>query len=275
MLIVVDPGNFSTKYFFDHGGEVTAESFSSVSHDYIPISDDTPFGKTQFNMSRVQYLGLDKYIGEDAKRLFKSKKQEKIYTGNTRKGHNSGLMRVVLALYKAHIITGECEFDLIVTSPVESRKKDKLYFENGLTQNSRAIIDNQPFEFTVRKLVVATEGLGAKEFVDHQECIIIDGGSQTTNILHFLGGQLTENSTTINVGTESASMAQIADTIYRELNNVDFDFPVRVTGGKAIELANELETTGFQNCLPIHCDCDKYLINGYGVLKMAIEAGGI
>lgn len=278
MLVVIDGGNFSTKVVFG-SDEIGLQkiSFSSVSHEYIPFADDDFLAK-KGAMSRVQYIGLDKYIGEGVKSFYSSKKDEQIYTGNVTKGHYDGALRIVLGLYEIHKQTGETSFDLVITSPVKSRKKDKIFFENTLTQNTSAVIDRKQFDFEINDLRVGAEGLGAKFFVHQKNCIIVDAGSQTTNLLRFIEDGLTEDSETINMGTKNASIPSIADTIYRNLSRVDLEYPIRTTGGKSKEVAKALTMCGFQNCLEIDADgCKDYFINAVGLFRLIsqLSAGGV
>ena len=125
MLVVIDAGNYSTKFIYE-GEKVRA--FPSISHPYEPIATDD-IVNAEVGMNRVQYLGLDKWIGEDAKDFFAIKKEQEIYSGNVRKGHYDALLRVILALYKVWQETNQNDFELVVMSPVTARKNDKRFFE--------------------------------------------------------------------------------------------------------------------------------------------------
>lgn len=269
MLVVVDGGNFSTKVVFGGAGtEMQTISFSSVSHAYIPFADDD-FRLKEGDLSRVQYIGLDKYIGEGAKSFYSSKKDEHIYTGNVVKGHYDGALRIVLGLYRIYQQTGQNAFDLVVTSPVKSRKRDKLFFEDTFSKNTSALIDGQPFQFSLTSFRVGAEGLGAKFFVPQKNCIIVDAGSQTTNLLRFIEDGLTEDSETLNMGTENATIEAIADTVYRNLSRVDLEYQIRTTGGKSRQVAQALSRCGFQNCLEINAqECENYFLNAVGLFRL-------
>lgn len=269
MFVVVDTGNFSTKYFFEMDSRVQMGCFSSVSHEYVGISQEAYF-RPVADMHRVEFDGLDQWIGEGAKNLYAYKKNEEMYTGHVSKGHFDALLRVILALHHVKKTTGTNSFDLVVLSPFVSIHSDKRFFEDLLLNEHTACVDSEDFTFCINSLRIATEGLGAKYFVLEPNCIILDVGSQTTNILSFSNGLLlsTDPSTTVNIGTQSQALRNIGSKILRKLNMVDRDFPVRVSGGKSDEIAKILSQIGFIDCRAITAECEPWHVNGLGTYKL-------
>lgn len=279
MLVVIDPGNYSTKYFYKQNGTIEMRSFLSITHDYIPIATaGEAFKQEKHNaLHRIEYMGYDKYIGDAVSSFYQARQDDNLFTGGPVKGHFLGLLRIVFSLYQIFQATGESKFTLCITSPVKSKEKDKLFFEEKLKNNPVARIDGASFSFTIEALYVGAEGLGAKRFVDQPNCIIVDAGSQTTNILKFINDGFTDESKTINFGTHNTKLEAIAEGVFRALNGVDYEYPVRVTGGKAQEIAKQLESFGYHNVLPVQCQVEPYLINGYGLyflLEAALESDG-
>lgn len=271
MLVVVDSGNYSTKYFYPVENSVRMGCFLSIVHDYVSFSTDDLSGRPR-GMNRVQFGAIDSFVGEGAKNLFAQKQGESLFTGNVRKGHIDAVARIVLSLHKIHEATGESSFELVLTSPIASRAQDKEYFSNIFTGNLTAAIDNRTFEFSINKLIIAAEGLGATTFTDQENYVVVDVGSQTTNIVRVIGGVMTEDSTTINGGTHSKTPQQIAKIIFRSISDVDFSYPIFVTGGKLDDIAPALREIGYDNVSATsvpHMDLAPYYINGYGIYLLA------
>lgn len=273
MLVVIDAGNFSTKYFYRTDGEINLKCFSSVSHDFVPFGDDE-FATEKNGMTRVQFNGFDSYLGDSVADFFASKGGEKMYTGNIRKGHMAVVLRIVAALYHVSQHTGETSFDLAVTSPVASRRRDKAYFLETLSGSRRAVVNGEAFDFEIGKLLVAAEGLGAKVFEDKKNFVLVDAGSHTVNILRIISGDMADTSETVNGGTQTKTAEQIAQTVFRSISDIDFSFPIRVSGGKSAEIANAIEKIGYTNCQTITAQCEPYYVNGLGVLLMAEDLMG-
>ena len=272
MLVVIDSGNYSTKYFF-RNKEKTMQmgNFLSVSHDYVPFLESA-FSRGTNGIKRIQFYGADFYVGDGCVDLFLSKKDEKMFTGNVRKGHAHSLVRVVASLHEVYKISQENSFDVIITSPIKSCTLDKAYFTEALLGEKAAIVNDTSFAFSIHSVTIAAEGLGATAFVDKKNHIIVDAGSHTTKILRIVQGDMTANSETLNGGTQTKSAAQIAQTVFRSISDVDFEFPIRVTGGKSTDVAQALAATGYTNCESVSANgCEPFYMNGYGVFLLAEE----
>lgn len=271
MLVVIDSGNYSTKYFYSVDSSIRMGCFLSIVHDYVHFATDDLSGAPR-GMNRVQFGAIDVFVGEGVKNLFAQKQGESLFTGNVRKGHIDSVARIILALQKIHEATGEFAFDLVLTSPIASRSQDKEYFSKIFSGNMSAHVDNRSFDFSIDKLIIAAEGLGATEFTDQLNYVVVDVGSQTTNIVRMVGGVMTEESATINGGTHSKTPEQIAKIVFRALSDVDFSFPIFVSGGKSADIMRALREVGYSNCecsaIP-DTDMAPYYINGYGIYLIA------
>lgn len=260
-IVVVDVGNFSSKYAYQDKKEIKANSFPSVLHRYKEFDEKIE------GMQRVTYNELDYYVGEAVKNFYFGR-PEQMYFGNTRKGHHEAQIRLTYALYNVYKETGDNEFNLILTCPYESMEVDKKYFVENFEGERIAKIDNEPFNFKVNKIVMAAEGLGAFHFSESPNCAIVDAGSMTLNVLYLINGVISkEDSHTINGGTLTNDCFQLSDTFAKTCTNINYDYPLVCTGGKADEMKASLEKLGYTNVIPAQLD-DKpfYYVNSVGLL---------
>lgn len=261
LTTVIDVGNFSTKYAYqDVKKEVVCNSFSSVLHEYIPLEDAQ-------DISRVEYNELDYYAGEAVKNFYFGR-PEKMYFGNTRKGHHEAQIRLVFALYNIYKETGEKDFNLILTCPYESMEADKKYFVKNFEGERTAKINGEVFEFTVNKIVMAAEGLGALHFSKSLNCAIVDAGSMTLNVLYLINGSISKkDSHTENGGTIDNTPKQLASTFAKVCRNVDYDYPLVTTGGKAVEMKESLLKLGYTDVEVASLeDKPSFYVNAVGLL---------
>lgn len=240
-IVVVDVGNFSSKYAYQDKGEIKANSFSSILHRYKELDEKSP------DMSRVTYGNFDYYIGEGVKNFYFGR-SEQMYFGNTRKGHHEAQIRLVYALYNIYKECGENEFNLVLTCPYESMEEDKSYFVDKFEGERTAIIDGETFDFKVNKILMAAEGLGAYYLSSSPNCAIVDAGSMTLNILYLINGVISRNdSHTINGGTLYNDMNQLSDTFAKTCPNIQYDYPIICTGGKSEGMKQALDEIGYSN----------------------------
>lgn len=238
IIVVVDVGNFSTKYAYQDEKEIKSNSFPSYLHQYKELENVE-------GMQRIQYNNLDYFAGEKVKAFYFGR-EEQMYFGNTKKGHHEAQIRLVYALYNVYKETGMNEFNLILTCPYESMEVDKKYFTSNFEGKREAQIDNETFKFSVNRIIMAAEGLGAFHFSKSPNCVIIDAGSMTLNILYLINGSISrEDSHTLNGGTIHNSVFQLASTFAKTCTNVDYDYPIICTGGKAKEMKEVLEQLGY------------------------------
>jgi hypothetical protein len=260
ITLVVDVGNFSTKYCYQWEKEVRANSFSSVIHRYKVLED--PEGMTRF-----QYNNLDYYVGEAVKNFY-SGKEERMYFGNTKKGHHEAQIRLLAALYNVFKETGQREFNLILTSPYESMEHDKKYFVKNFQGKRTAYVDGNAFEFEVHKIIMAAEGLGAIYFAKSLNCAIVDAGSMTTNVLYLINGSISkQDSHTLNGGTINNSPLEIADNVAKSCPYIEYDYPIICTGGRAADIKQALEQLGYENVEVAELEgYPSYFVNSVGLL---------
>lgn len=240
LTTVIDVGNFSTKYTYQWKEKTRANSFSSVIHPY-------KFLEEHEGMSRVEYNELDYFVGDDVKNFYFGREDE-MYFGNKRKGHHEAQIRLVTALHNIYKETGQNEFNLVLTSPYESMEADKKYFLKNFEGKHQARIDEQSFEFEIKNIVVAAEGLGAIHFSNSQNCVIVDAGSMTTNVLYLINGSISrEDSVTLNGGTINNTMFQLANNFVKACPQVEYDYPIICSGGRSKDLKESLERLGFED----------------------------
>ncbi|WP_345806560.1 hypothetical protein [Bacillus subtilis] len=261
LTTVIDIGNFSTKYAYKDKKQIRVGSFPSILHSYKPLEDYE-------GMERVEYNGLDYYVGETVKNFYFGR-EEQMYFGNTRKGHMEGQIRLVYALYTIFKETGKKEFNLILTCPYESMVTDKKYFVQHFEGEREVIVEGKSFKFTVHNIVMAAEGLGALNFSDSLNCVIVDAGSKTLNVLYLINGSISKmDSHTINGGTIDNSIMDLAKTFAKTCSNIDYDYPIVCTGGKAEEMKECLENVGYSTVSSAELGEDKpsYYVNSVGLL---------
>lgn len=262
LTLILDLGNFSSKYgYIDKKGNVALNSFSSVIHKYKEMEG-------MKDVTRVTFNSNDYFVGEGVKNFYLGKENQ-MYFGNVRKGHREGEIRLIYALYSAFKETKEREFNLVITSPYDSIGKDKKYFDEIFKGKRVAYIDDQPFEFEVKNLIVAAEGLGALHFIDALNCVIVDAGSMTMNILQIFGGSISkEDSLTLNGGTIQNTTLELADRFFKACPHIDLEYPLVTTGGRALEMKKALESIGYENVLVAETseDVENYYLNLLGII---------
>ncbi|PED64042.1 hypothetical protein [Priestia megaterium] len=269
LTLVVDVGNYSTKYTYEWEKKTKCGSFSSVLHTYKKLDS------TEGDLTRFKFGALDYWVGEDVKNFYMGK-EDRMYFGNVRKGHREAQIRLVAALYKVYEETGENEFNLILTSPYESMQKDTDYFKENIKGEQSAYVDNSPFQFTVKNLIVVAEGLGALNFTDEVNCVIVDAGSKTLNILYLINGNISrDDSHTLNGGTLDNNTYTLANNFFKACSYIDLDYPVICTGGKAKELSEDIQELGFENVTVVDLEIGTgknkekqppYYVNAVGLL---------
>lgn len=259
---VVDVGNFSTKYAYKEKKEIKTGSFESILHEYIPLEEYQ-------DMNRIEYNGFDYYAGEGVRNFYTyGNKKDRMYFGNVKKGHHEGQIRLVYALFNIYKETGQKEFNLILTSPYKSMEQDKKYFVDNFEGKREAVIDGESFEFQVNRIIMAAEGLGALHSSESLNCAIVDAGSMTLNVLYLIAGNISKNdSHTINGGTIDNDPKQLASTFAKTCNNVEFDYPIVTTGGKAEEMKQALERLSYTNVSVAELkEQPSFFVNAVGLL---------
>jgi plasmid segregation protein ParM len=147
-------------------------------------------------------------------------------------------------------------------------EKDKKYFTKHFEGKRTAIIDDEEFEFEVNRIVMAAEGLGALHFSKSPNCAIIDAGSQTLNVLYIINGSISKNdSHTINGGTINNDLKTLAQLFAKTCSNIDYDYPLITTGGKAEELKVALEKVEYEDVTVAQVkDQPSFYVNAVGLL---------
>lgn len=257
---VVDVGNFSTKYAYKDKKEIVGNSFSSVLAEYVQMEDYEGY-------QRVEYNGWDYYAGEKTYNFYHGH-PEKMYYGNVRKGHHEAQIRLVYALYNIFKETGQKEFNLIITCPYKGMEKDKKYFVENFEGERVALIDGESFEFKVNGIRMAAEGLGAFTFSKSPNCAIVDAGSKTLNVLYLINGSISKkDSHTLNGGTIDYEAKQLASTFAKTCHNIDYEYPLVTTGGKAAEMKEALERIGYTDVTVAELkDKPSFYVNAVGLL---------
>lgn len=260
LTTVIDVGNYSTKYAYQEKKEVKCGSFPSILKEYKPMEEYN-------NYQRVEFNGLDYFAGEGVEAFYYGQK-ELMYRGNTRKGHKEGQIRLVYALYNLYKETGQKQFNIILTCPYESMGIDKKYFVDRFEGKKKAFIDGEEFEFEVNRIIVAAEGLGALHFSKSPNCAIIDAGSKTLNVLYLINGNISkDDSHTVNGGTIDLEPSQLASSFAKICNNINFDYPLVTTGGKAEEMKVALEEEGYIDVsVALLKDQPSFYVNAVGLL---------
>lgn len=262
LTVLIDPGNFSTKYVYRHNGEVRIESFHSITHMYEEM--DSVLNN---EVKRVTFKHFDFYIGKGAAKFYNN--PDLMYMGNTRKGHHEGLIRILAALHQVHSETGQKDFNVVVTSPYSSMKKDREYFEKQLLGKQDCFIDGTPFNFNVLNLRAAAEGLGAISYSDEKDCIVVDAGSMTMNILHIIDGTINSTrSKTLNGGTVKNKAFVLANNFSKANPDVEYEQKILVTGGKSTEISEALKMIGYDNARAITLEnYPTYYVNVVGLFQ--------
>lgn len=265
ITVLIDPGNFSTKYVYRYKGEVRVKSFYSITHVFEAM--DSPFSS---EIKRVTFKNFDYYIGKEAARFHSN--PDLMYMGNTKKGHHEGIIRIIAALHEVFRETGETTFNVVSTSPYTSMTKDREYFEKQLGGQQQSYVDNQPFNFNIPNFRVAAEGLGAITFSEVKDCIVVDAGSMTMNILHLINGTINSvRSQTLNGGTVKNSPFTLANTFSKANPDVEYEQLILVAGGKGTEVAAALKSIGYEQALAVTLeDHPAYYVNVVG-LFLAFE----
>ena len=109
LTVLIDPGNFSTKYVYRHNNEVRVGSFYSITHEYEEMES-----ALNNEVKRVTFGAFDYYIGKGAARFHANGRPK--YMGNKRKGHHEGVIRIIAALDEVHKETGATSFNVVTTS---------------------------------------------------------------------------------------------------------------------------------------------------------------
>jgi plasmid segregation protein ParM len=219
-------------------------------------------------VKRVTFGNFDFYIGKGAARFHRNDKT--MYMGNTKKGHHEGIIRIIAALHDISQETGATSFNLIITSPFTSMAKDKDFFAKRMDGVCESLIDGKSFKFTIENIRVMAEGLGALAFAGVRDCVVVDAGSMTMNILHLIDGKINaRRSITLNGGTIKNDVFQLATDFSKASTDVEFDHHIVVTGGKSEEMSEALESIGYENVNPILLkDYPSYYANVVGLFMV-------
>lgn len=265
ITLIADIGNFSTKIIYTYEGEVFIESFSSIVAPFKELED---YGE----MVRLEYKERDYLTGNGVENLYAGK-TDRMYYGNIRKGHNEGMIRLLNALHKVTKKTKETSFNLVLTSPYVSLAKDKQFFIDNFLGKNSALINGIDYNFEVKNIIVASEGLGALNYTKEKNLVIVDAGSMTMNILTIINRRISVKETfALNGGTLTRTPFELAYDFSKKMNEVDFDFYIVVTGGKANEIKVALEKQGYTNVnIPDIPEDQFYLINSLGLYEEYIE----
>lgn len=264
ITVFLDLGNFSSKIaYLKENGEFALLTYSSIVHRYKEMDSIT-------DVNHISFDGRDYYIGKGAEHFYFGRNNEK-YSGNKSKGHKEGEIRFVNALHLVHEATKAKKFNIVLTSPFENVAQDKKYFEDKMKGFKSAFIDGNPFEFEVKRIIAAPEGLGAIHFTKHKNCVIIDAGSMTINILHIIGGAISmEDSHTEVGGTVEQSEIMIAEKILKIVGRkLNLSHPLVITGGKAESIKTALKAEGFTNvevAKPSDREVEQFFVNCLGLL---------
>jgi len=263
LTVVVDVGNFSTKYAFKNEGEIIAGSFSSVISPYKEVEGFESLD----GVKRVAFGGFDYYSGEGAKNFY-SGNEDRMYFGNIRKGHHEAQIRLTRALHEIYLKTNERTFNLILTSPYPSMKDDKEYFTQLFLGMKVAYIDSVPFEFEIKNILVAAEGLGATNYTDKKNIVIVDAGSMTTNVLYLINGSISkQDSLTLNGGTLRNTAWDLSNQVAKSCPHIEYKYPIICTGGTAKEMKEALERLGYLDVSVCTSeDFEEYYSNSVGLL---------
>lgn len=260
LTVVIDPGNFSTKFVYRFKGELQVGSLESIAHRYEEM--DSAASETK----RVTFKNFDYYIGKGAARFHPNKST--MYRGNKKKGHHEGVIRIIAALHDVHQATGATSFNIVTTSPYTSMKKDREYFERVLGKQIECNVDGKAFQFNIENFRAAAEGMGALHFANTKDCVVVDAGSMTLNYLYFIDGTINaQRSDTINGGTIENDLFTLADIFSRAVSSiVEYDKYIIVTGGKSVEMAQALEDVGYEDVHSIELEAyPTYYANVVGI----------
>lgn len=263
ITVIVDVGNYSTKYAYKKNKEIKVDSYSSVIHPYKPLDNVK-------DMLRVQYNDYDFYIGESVKHFYLGKEHE-MYYGNKRKGHHEAQIRLVSAIFNVYGETNESTFNLVITAPYESISADSKYFKENFLGTKSATVNGEQFNFEVNKITMVPEGLGAFHFSESYDCVIIDAGSKTLNVLYIINSFISkEDSYTLNGGTINFTSQELVNKFVKTSSHVDFDFPIICTGGEAYEIKSSLEKLNYTNVIVANLDGDLpvYYVNSVGLILL-------
>lgn len=265
LLLIVDIGNFGTRVAYEHEGEMVVDTFSSITHLYKKLED-------QKEMLDIKFGGGHYLTGEGVENFYDGK-ENRMYLGRTRKGHAEGAVRLLHALYRTYKKTNENTFNILLLSPFSSMEKDKDFFKQHFTDNNSYSINGKPFNFSVNHIGTVAEGLGAYSFAKKKNCVLLDAGSGTENIITITNGSVQLDDThTLNGGTIGNSPFELANEFQRLMKNVDDTTEIVVTGGKARELSESLDMLGYENVTLPEIEEDKfYLTNLIGSYKMFYE----
>ena len=260
LTVLIDPGNFSTKYVYRHHGVVKVGSFHSIAHSYEEME-----GVFNNEVKRVSFGNYDYYIGKGAARFHAN--QATMYMGNIRKGHHEGIIRIIAALHEIHRETGETSFNVIATSPYGSMKKDREFFENKIKGQHESFIDGELFNFNINNFRVAAEGLGALSFATDKNCVVVDAGSMTMNILYLIDGTINATrSKTLNGGTIKNSCFSLANSFSKSCPDIDYERTILVTGGECEAMAKALKEIGYEGAKSVSLEeYPAYYVNVVGL----------
>jgi rhodanese-related sulfurtransferase len=261
LTVIIDPGNFSTKYVYRWKNELQVGTFESIAHRYEEMEQSTIN-----EAKRVTFKRFDYFIGRGAAHFHTD--ESTMYRGNKRKGHHEGIIRIVAALHDIHKATGATTFNVVSTSPYTSMIKDREFFERQLGKEIECVVDGKEFNFVIENFRTAAEGMGALKFSETKDCVVLDAGSMTLNVLYFINGTINATrSKTLNGGTIENDTFALADIFSRAVSStVEYDKYIIVTGGRSVEVAEALEDIGYDNVHSIELkDHPPYYANVVGI----------
>lgn len=259
--LILDLGNYGGRTVYEIDGELETDSFSSVVTRFKDLED-------QKKMLDIEFLGNKFLTGEGVENFFEGKK-DRMYLGGTKKGHAEGAIRLLHALYRVTKKTGDTEFNIVILSPYKSIQKDEDFFKEHFSGSNSYVINGKPYNFTIHNLGFAAEGLGAFNYATKKNVVLFDVGSGTWNVITMRGGVIQRDETfTVNGGTIGNAPFDIASDFQKLMKNLDYDYEIVVSGGKANEIASSLELLGYENVIVPEIEDGKfYFINAIGLYK--------
>lgn len=266
LTLMVDIGNFGTRVVYKHKGEMVVDSFSSVTALYKDLED-------QKKMVDVFFEEGHYITGEGAEFFFKGEKEKFKYAGGKSKGHSQGAVRLIHALYRVYNATNESKFNILILSPFESTKKDKIFFQKHFSESNTYMVNSRAFNFDVEHIGTIPEGLGAFRYAKSSNCILFDAGSGTCNITSIINGTVNLDDThTVNGGTVGNSPFELVFNFKNLMKDVNSEDEIVVSGGKAREIARNLEAQGYENVILPEIEKDEHhLINLLGIFELQYD----
>ncbi|MBO1515658.1 ParM/StbA family protein [Metabacillus bambusae] len=262
MILGIDAGNYETKISTQEG----VHKFRSLLGEWR----DRNFNSVYGNDMEYVYQGRMGFAGDIVEHECEFIRER---FGDT-KAHEDAKLRILLAV---HQYSNDKENDIVVGQPIKTHTPDqKETIKKMLIGSHKLTVNGETKTFNIRNIDVAPEGAIAYWAYEglEQHIRFIDIGSGTINFASVHKGRFVDrDSFTVDYGVNSVKALDFnslaAAIIAESSKRWKQDDPVRVCGGVAEEVINNL-STHYRNCEVIKpWDLHPVYTNAIGCFELA------